>query len=215
MTSLAHRLERFPFVAILRGVKPDEVEAIGDVLLEEGFEIIEVPLNSPSPLESIKRLVARIGSRALIGAGTVTRMEDVAGLAQAGGRLAVMPNADSDVVREAKRLGLIAIPGIATPTEAFAMLRAGADALKLFPAEASSPSVLAAMRAVLPAESLVLPVGGITATNFAPWRSAGAKGFGLGSALYKAGMGRDEVRRRARQFAQALAGAPPNKTQPS
>jgi 2-dehydro-3-deoxyphosphogalactonate aldolase len=205
MTSLARRLERFPFVAILRGVKPDEAEAIGQVLVDEGFDIIEVPLNSPAPLESIRGLVARLGDRALIGAGTVLRPEDVAGVAQAGGRLAVMPNAEREVVLEAKRLGLIAMPGIATPTEAFAMLRAGADALKLFPAEASSPAVLAAMRAVLPTGTLVLPVGGINALNFAPWRSAGAAGFGLGSALYKAGMRPDEVRRRAREFAQALS----------
>lgn len=207
MMSLARRLERFPFVAILRGVKPDEAGAIGQVLVDEGFDIIEVPLNSPAPLESIRRLVARLGDRALIGAGTVLRHEEVAGVAQAGARLAVMPNADREVVLEAKRLGLVAIPGFATPTEAFAMLRAGADALKLFPAEASSPAVLGAMRAVLPAGALVLPVGGINARNFAPWRSAGAAGFGLGSALYKAGMAPDEVRQRAREFAQAFAPA--------
>jgi len=204
MTTLAQRLARFPFVAILRGIKPDEAEAIGHVLVDEGFDILEVPLNSPQPLESIRRLAQLLGDRALVGAGTVLRPEDVADVAQAGGRLVVMPNAEREVVLEAKRLGLIAMPGVATPTEAFAMLRAGADALKLFPAEAASPAVLGAMRAVLPSGTLVLPVGGITTTNFSAWRSAGAAGFGIGSALYKAGMQPDEVRVRAREFAVSI-----------
>lgn len=203
MTTLARRLERFPFVAILRGVRPDEVEAIGDVLVEEGFGIIEVPLNSPSPLESIQRLSARLGERALVGAGTVLRSDEVRDVAAAGGKLVVAPNADREVVAAAKRLGLATMPGFATPTEAFAMLREDADALKLFPAEASSPAVLGALRAVLPAGALVLPVGGISATNFEPWRKAGAAGFGIGSALYKAGMLLPELRERARQFANA------------
>ncbi len=207
MTTLAQRLARFPFVAILRGVRPDEVEGIGQVLVDEGFDILEVPLNSPSPLDSIRNLSARFGDRALVGAGTVLEAGDVAAVAQAGGRLIVTPGAEREVVLEAKRLGLVAVPGIATPTEAFAMLRAGADALKLFPAEAASPAVLGALRAVLPAGTPVLPVGGIGANNFEPWRKAGAAGFGIGSALYKAGMTADDVRGRARQFVQALAAA--------
>jgi 2-dehydro-3-deoxyphosphogalactonate aldolase len=209
MTTIAQRLERFPFVAILRGVRPEEVEAIGRVLVDEGFELVEVPLNSPQPLESIRRLAQLLGDRALIGAGTVLKPAEVAGVAQAGGRLVVMPNADREVVLEAKRLGLVAMPGFATPTEAFAMLHAGADALKLFPAEAASPAVLNALRAVLPPGTLVLPVGGISATNFGAWRKAGAAGYGIGSALYKAGMGADEVRDRAREFVRAFAATPP------
>jgi len=201
MSALAQRLERFPFVAILRGVHPDEVEAIGQVLIDEGFEIIEVPLNSPSPLDSIRRLAVSFGERALVGAGTVLNPEVVADIASAGGRLVVMPSAEREVVVEAKRLGLLAVPGYATPTEAFAMLRAGADALKLFPAEGSSPEVLGALRAVLPPHTLVLPVGGMSATNWQPWRRAGATGFGIGSALYKPGMRVEEVRARAREFA--------------
>lgn len=205
MSRLAERLKRCPLVAILRGVEPREVEAIGEALVDEGFEILEVPLNSPDPLRSIRLLADRFGDRALVGAGTVLQVEDVANIADAGARLCVMPNADREVVAEAKRLGLIAIPGIATPTEAFAVLQSGADALKLFPAEAFSPAVLAAMRAVLPTGTLVIPVGGIHSGNLAPWIAAGAAGFGIGSALYKAGLGADEVRSRAKSFRQALA----------
>jgi 2-dehydro-3-deoxyphosphogalactonate aldolase len=209
MTTLGQRLERFPFVAILRGVRPHEVEAIGQALVEEGFEILEIPLNSPSPLDSIRRLAASIGDRSVVGAGTVLRPEEVASIAEAGGRLIVAPNARRDVVVEAKRLGLIAMPGFATPTEAFAMLDAGADGLKQFPAEGSSPAVLGALRAVLPQGTLVLPVGGIGTSNFEPWRKSGAAGFGIGSALYKPGMSPEEVRHRARQFALASTGSRP------
>ena len=205
MLTLSQHLARFPFVAILRGIKPDEVEGIGQALVDEGFSILEVPLNSPAPLESIRRLAALLGDRALVGAGTVLRPEDVTDVANAGGRLVVMPNSDREVVIEAKRLGLLAIPGFATATEAFSMLWAGADALKLFPAEATSPSVLGALRAVFPSGTLVLPVGGINHANFEPWRQAGAAGFGIGSALYKPGIGPDEIRRRAREFAAASA----------
>ncbi len=200
MNAISGFLSRFPFVAILRGVKPEEVEKIGDKLLDAGFSIIEVPLNSPTPLESIGRLARLVGGRALVGAGTVLRKKDVGAVAKAGGRLIVMPHADDEVVKEAKRLGLYAIPGFATPTEAFQMLHAGADALKLFPAEASSPAVLKAMRAVLPADTPILPVGGINESNFRPWLAAGASGFGLGSSLYKPGFSADELGRRARRF---------------
>jgi 2-dehydro-3-deoxyphosphogalactonate aldolase len=210
MTALAKILARCPFVAILRGVRPGEAEAIGEALVDEGFAIIEVPLNSPEPFESIRRLAARFGDRALIGAGTVLRREDVLAVSQAGGRLVVMPNADGGIVEQAKRLELLAMPGFATPTEAFAMLRAGADALKLFPAEGASPAVLGALRTVLPPGTLVLPVGGIHAGNLGPWRAAGAAGFGIGSSLYKPGMKPEEAKRRAKELMRAFEGAGPD-----
>jgi 2-dehydro-3-deoxyphosphogalactonate aldolase len=180
-------LKRCGLVAILRGVKPEEVEAIAAVLEESGLAIVEVPLNSPDPFESIARLARRFGDRLLIGAGTVMTPDDVWRVAKAGGRLIVTPHASPLVTRAAKQLGLLAVPGFFTPTEAFAMLAAGADALKLFPSEAASPKVLRAIRAVLPADTAVLPVGGIDASNMAAWRHAGAAGFGIGSAIYKPG----------------------------
>ncbi len=184
---LTEYLTRCDLVAILRGVTPDAVVAIGEVLVEAGFTVIEVPLNSPDPIESIRRLAARFGERLLIGAGTVMSPAQVAAVADAGGQLVVLPHADPAVVRAAKACGMLAVPGFFTPTEAFAMLAAGADGLKLFPAEAASPAVLRAMRAVLPAGTAVLPVGGIDAGNIAAWRAAGAAGFGIGSAIYKPG----------------------------
>jgi 2-dehydro-3-deoxyphosphogalactonate aldolase len=174
-------------VAILRGVRPDEVVAIGEVLAAAGIVIAEVPFNSPDPVESIRRLVQRFGERLLIGAGTVMTPEQVEAVDAAGGRLIVTPHAAVEVVRAAKARGMLACPGIATPTEAFAVLAAGADAIKLFPAEAASPAVLRALRAVLPQQTLVLPVGGIDSGNIAPWRAAGAAGFGIGSAIYRPG----------------------------
>jgi 2-dehydro-3-deoxyphosphogalactonate aldolase len=180
-------LAHCPLVAILRGIRPDEAEAIVSVIEQAGIVIVEVPLNSPDPLISIARLQARFGDRMLIGAGTVMTAKGVEAVRDAGGRLIVSPHAATDVVRAAKSHGLFACPGFATPTEAFACLDAGADALKLFPAEASSPTILRAMRAVLPPGTLVLPVGGIGADNMAPWRAAGAAGFGIGSQLYAPG----------------------------
>lgn len=191
---------RCPLIAILRGVRPDEVEDIGEALVDAGFAIIEVPLNSPDPLDSIARLATRLAGRAVVGAGTVLRVEDVAAVAAAGGTLIIAPNANPRVIAEAAARGLVALPGIATPTEAFASLDAGAAALKLFPAEAASPAVLKAMRAVLPAGTRVLPVGGIGPDNLRAWYDVGAAGFGLGSALYSVGMGSAEVARRAREF---------------
>jgi 2-dehydro-3-deoxyphosphogalactonate aldolase len=176
-----------PLVAILRGVRPDEVEDIGAALAEAGIAIVEVPLNSPDPLDSIARLAQSFGDRLLIGAGTVMTPAQVAQVAEAGGRIIISPHADVAVVRAAKALGLLSCPGMFTPTEAFAALAAGADALKLFPAEAASPAVLRAIRAVLPPETLVLPVGGVAADNMAAWRAAGASGFGIGSSIYKPG----------------------------
>jgi 2-dehydro-3-deoxyphosphogalactonate aldolase len=197
-------LARCPLVAILRGVRPEEVEAIGDVLLDAGFAIIEVPLNSPDPIESIRRLAARCGARALVGAGTVLDPADCARIAAAGGRLVVTPHADPEVVRAAKAAGMFAVPGFMTPGEAFALLRAGADGLKLFPAEAASPAVVKALLAVLPAGTAILPVGGIEAGNMAPWRAAGAAGFGIGSAIYKPGDSAATVADKARRLMEAL-----------
>ena len=198
---------RFPLVAILRGVRPDEVEAIGEELVAAGFTILEVPLNSPDPLNSIARLSRSLAGRAVVGAGTVLRVADVAAVADAGGTLIIAPNADTRVIAAAADAGLVALPGIATPTEAFAALEAGAAALKLFPAEHASPAVLKAMRAVLPADTRVLPVGGITPNTMEPWRAAGAAGFGLGSALYKPGMTAASVGEQARAFTAAIAQA--------
>lgn len=196
---------RCPLIAILRGVKPDEVEPIGEALVDAGFTIIEVPLNSPDPLDSIARLSKRLEGRAVIGAGTVLRAEDVGAVGAAGGTLIISPNADTRVIAAAAARGYVVLPGVATPTEAFAALEAGAAALKLFPAEAASPAVLKAMRAVLPAGTRMLPVGGIVPEVLAEWRKAGAAGFGLGSALYAPGMDAGEVGARARAFVTASA----------
>lgn len=200
-------LARNPLVAILRGVRPDEVEAIGDALLAEGIAVIEVPLNSPDPVESIRRLAARCGDRALVGAGTVLDPADCSRIAAAGGRLVVTPHADPDVVRAAKAAGMLAVPGFLTPAEAFALLKAGADGLKLFPAEAASPAVLKALLAVLPKGTPILPVGGMEAATLGPWRAAGASGFGIGSAIYKPGDDAATVGAKARRLVQALTGA--------
>ena len=189
-----------PLVAILRGIRPDEAEDIGAALIEAGFRILEVPLNSPDPFASIARLAKRFGDRALIGAGTVMTVEDVTRLAEDGGRLVVTPHADPAIVVAAKRLGLATAPGFFTPAEAFALIRAGADALKLFPAEGASPAMLKAMRAVLPADIPILPVGGISPDGMAQWHAAGAAGFGIGSALYKPGDTADTIRPRAVTF---------------
>jgi 2-dehydro-3-deoxyphosphogalactonate aldolase len=191
-------------VAILRGIRPDEIAAVGDALYEGGFRILEVPLNSPDPFTSIRTLADRFARRALIGAGTVLNEDQVSKVAQAGGTLIVMPHADARVVRAAKQQGLIALPGFATPTEGFQMLDAGADGLKLFPAEANPPSVLKSLRAVLPRDTAVLPVGGINTLNMADYWKAGANGFGLGSALYKVGATPAEIIQRAQDFMRAV-----------
>lgn len=193
-----------PLIAILRGVTPGEVVPIGEALIGAGFTLIEVPLNSPEPLESIARLAKAVGTRAQVGAGTVLSEDDVDAVAEAGGTLIISPNTNTRVIARAAARGLVSLPGIATPTEAFAALDAGATALKLFPAEASCPAVLKAMRAVLPAGTRVLPVGGITPDTMDPWLDAGAAGFGLGSALYKPGSIPTDVADRARSFLAAL-----------
>jgi 2-dehydro-3-deoxyphosphogalactonate aldolase len=205
MSALAPWLARCPLVAILRGITPNDVVAVGQALLDAGFAIIEVPLNSPQPEESIRRLAGKFGDQALIGAGTVLNPARVDAIARAGGKLVVMPHADAAVVRAAKAAGMLAMPGFATPTEAFAMLEAGADALKLFPAEAFAPAVLKAMLAVLPKATPVLPVSGIVPAGLAAWRAAGAAGFGLGSALYRPGDTAADVAVKAKGFIAALA----------
>jgi 2-dehydro-3-deoxyphosphogalactonate aldolase len=195
-----------PLVAILRGLRPDEAEGVGEALVEAGFTLVEVPLNSPDPLDSIGRLAKRLGDRAVVGAGTVLSVAAVDQVEAAGGAMIISPNADVRVIAAAADRGLVSLPGISTPTEAFAALDAGATALKLFPAEGSSPGILKAMRAVLPADLRVLPVGGVALDNMAPWIAAGAAGFGLGSALYKPGMDVAEVGGNARAFVQAWRG---------
>jgi len=191
---------RCPLVAILRGLRPDEAPAVGEALVEAGFTLIEVPLNSPDPLESIRRLAHALGGRALIGAGTVLTTDEVAQVAAAGGRLIVSPNTDPAVIAASRLAGLASLPGFATPGEALLALRTGANALKLFPAEGASPKVLAAIRAVLPPAVRVLPVGGVTPDTMAEWSAAGAAGFGLGSALYRPGDDAATVATQAERF---------------
>ena len=196
-------LDPLPLVAILRGITPEEAVPVGEALAAAGFRIVEVPLNSPRPFESIRLLGRALGPGVLVGAGTVTSPAQVAEVAMAGGRLVVMPHGDPAVVRAAKSTGLLCAPGISTPTEGFAALANGADALKLFPAELLTPAVLRALRSVFPRGTRFLPVGGITPETMAPYVAAGAAGFGLGSALYGPGAGAAEVGDRARAFADA------------
>jgi 2-dehydro-3-deoxyphosphogalactonate aldolase len=201
--------DALPLVAILRGITPDEAEAVASALHAAGFRLIEVPLNSPQPFDSIARIRRSLPDDTLVGAGTVLNVDDVQRLADAGGELVVMPHADTAIIRAAKAAGLLCVPGVATPTEAFAALAAGADALKLFPAELIAPPVVKAMRAVLPRQVRLLPVGGITPESMGPYVQAGANGFGLGSALYAPQTPAAEVAKRARRFVdawRALAG---------
>lgn len=202
--SLAPWLDACPVVAILRGIRPEEAEPIGAALLAEGLTILEVPLNSPNPLESIRRLHAAFGERALIGAGTVTTEDEVAAITRAGAKLMVTPHADPALVLAARARGLVACPGFFTPAEAFSLLAAGADALKLFPAEAASPAVLRALLAVLPRGTAVLPVGGVGAETIPAWKAAGAAGFGVGSSLYKPGDTAETVGAKARALRSAI-----------
>ena len=198
-------LEPLPLIAILRGLCPQESVAIGTAIAGAGFRILEVPLNSPRPLESIRMLADALGDRCLIGAGTVLTVDAVADVADAGGKVIVMPHADTQVIAAAKNAGLFCVPGVSTPTEAFAALRAGADALKAFPAELVTPAVLRSWRAILPPEVPLLPVGGIDPEGMAVYRRAGAAGFGIGSALYAPGRSVAEVADAAHAFALAWA----------
>jgi 2-dehydro-3-deoxyphosphogalactonate aldolase len=184
-------------VAILRGIRPDEAEAIVGTLIESGFELIEVPLNSPSPFDSIERLSRRFGKDCLIGAGTVLSAADCARVADAGGRLMVAPNVDVDVLAIAKAQGMVTMPGVFTPTEALLAVRYGASALKFFPASVLGPSGIAAQLAVLPKDVVVGAVGGVSDKNLVPYVAAGIRAFGLGSSLYRPGMTAAEVRDRA------------------
>lgn len=196
-----------PLVAILRGIRPDEVEAIGETLLKAGFEMIEVPLNSPEPLRSIELLSRKFGAECIIGAGTVLTAADCARVADAGGRLMVSPNIDLDVLAMARTRGMISLPGVFTPTEALAAQRAGASALKFFPASVLGPSGIAAIRAVLPDDTVVVAVGGVSEKNFENYLAGGVRAFGLGSSLYKPGMNAAEVAAAARPTIEAYDAA--------
>lgn len=201
-------LDPLPLIAVLRGIAPEEVPAIGDVLVDAGFRILEVPLNSPRAFDSIEGLVRRFGERILAGAGTVIDAADVARVRDAGGRIVVMPHGDATVIGTAKALGLACTPGVATPTEAFAALAAGADGLKMFPAEALPPPVVKAWRAVLPKSTLLLPVGGIGPASLASYWAAGASGFGTGSGLYRPGQDAGTVAAAAKALADAVRALP-------
>lgn len=192
-----------PLVAILRGLSPERAGAVGRVLFDCGFHALEVPLNRPGALQAIATLAQLAPADAFVGAGTVLSVADVDAVAAAGGRLVVSPHFDADVVAHTVARGLISVPGIFTASEAFAALRTGAHALKLFPAEASSPAALRALCTVLPVGTPLWPVGGIEPQHLAAWRAAGATGFGIGGALFKPEYGLDEIERRARAFVQA------------
>lgn len=194
-----------PLVAIIRGVTPDEVEVIGDALFQAGIRIIEVPLNSPDPLHSVGKLADRFGDRATIGAGTVLTPSQVHEVKEVGGRLIVSPSTHVPVIEATAAAGMVSSPGYFTPSEAFDALRAGANALKLFPAEGASPAVVKAQRAVLPKDLPIVVVGGITPDNMQPWIDAGANGFGLGSGLYKPGQSQEDTLERARAYVEAIS----------
>ena len=197
-------LSECPLIAIIRGVKPEEAIAIGEALYAGGIRIIEVPLNSPDPLESISRLSRHLGERALVGAGTVLDTADVPRVAAAGGQIIVSPNTFGDVIAATVAKGLVSSPGYFTPSEAFGAIRAGAHVLKLFPAEAASPAVLKAQKAILPADMPVLVVGGVRPDTMRQWIDAGAAGFGLGSGIYRPGQSPSEVERQARAYVAGL-----------
>ena len=199
-TSFNHIFNEMPLIGIFRGVTPTVVESVIGVAIEKGIRIVEVPLNSPEPLISIERLAKRFGADVIVGAGTVTTVKEVIAVANAGGQIIVTPYARSAVVKKAKELGLMTVSGALTPTEIADMYECGADAVKLFPAELTSPAVIKALRAVLPSSLPLVPVGGITIKNMAAYLAAGANGFGLGSALYRAGDSADSVAEKASIF---------------
>jgi 2-dehydro-3-deoxyphosphogalactonate aldolase len=203
--ALAQTMAQLPLIAILRGLTPAEAPAIGQALVDSGFALMEVPLNSPEPLQSIAALT-QLFPQALIGAGTVLNTQQVQAVHAAGGRLVVSPNFNPAVVAQALALGMVVLPGVATPSEAFAALDAGAHGLKLFPAEMISPATVKALRAVLPQEAALMPVGGITPDNMTAYRAAGASGFGLGSALYAPGRSAQQVCDSAAEFVRAFKG---------
>ena len=204
---MIEELDALPLVAILRGLVPEAAVEVGEALVAAGFRTLEVPLNSPRPLESIARLAAALGDRAIVGAGTVLTPAEAHAVADAGGRLMVSPNTDAAVIAAARARHMLALPGVFTPTEAFAALAAGADALKLFPAEIAGPAGLKALRAVLPAGTRVYAVGGVSPETIPAWRAAGASGAGLGSALFTPGRSAAEVGDRAAAFVRAWRAA--------
>ena len=204
LNELKRRLAQSPFVAIIRGVAPDEAEEIGAAISEAGIHIIEVPLNSPAPLTSIERLARSLGDRALVGAGTVLTADDVARVRDSGGRIIVSPDTNPAVIEATVAANLVSTPGYFTPSEGFTALRSGAHGLKFFPAEAATPAVVKAQRAVLPKDVPLLVVGGITPDCLQPWLEAGADGFGLGGGLYKPGQSPEETSNKARAYVEAL-----------
>lgn len=204
--TLRARLAECPLIAIIRGVTPGEVEGIGEAIYEAGIRMIEVPLNSPDPLGSIARLAKAMGARATVGAGTVLDVADVGRVRDAGGQIVVSPGCNPEVIAATAAAGMISAPGYFTPSEAFAALKAGAHALKLFPAEAASPAVVKAQRAVLPKDIPLLVVGGVRPDNMRPYLDAGANGFGLGSGVYKPGQSPAEAGAQARAFVEGLRG---------
>jgi 2-dehydro-3-deoxyphosphogalactonate aldolase len=200
MPTLRDYLNPLPLIAILRGIQPDEAVTVAEALLANGLRILEVPLNSPHPYESIARMIEYAGDRALIGAGTVLTGEQVEQVAATGAQLIISPNYSETVIRATKQRNMVSLPGVATPSEGFAALSAGADGVKLFPGEMLTPPVLKAWRAIFPIDVLLLPVGGITPETLAGYLAAGANGFGIGSALYRPGYSATEVGERAKAF---------------
>ena len=205
--TLDEALKSMPVVAVLRGISPDEAEGVGQALLDAAIPVMEVPLNSPEPFKSIRIQADKFGGSSIVGAGTVLVPEDVSRVADAGGTIIVSPNFNPEVVRATKRLGLISVPGVFTPSEAFQALDAGADALKLFPGDGLSPKVVKAMRAVLPKGTRLVVTGGVDAKNIGEWMKGGADGVGIGSALYKPGKAITDVARDAKAFADATRAA--------
>jgi 2-dehydro-3-deoxyphosphogalactonate aldolase len=197
-------LRRMPLIAILRGMTPEEAPWVLEILVAAGFRILEVPLNSPRPFDSLAHLASHAPQGVLIGAGTVLTETEVDAVAATGAKLMIAPNCAPPVIAAARTRGMLALPGVATPTEAFTALAAGADGLKMFPGELLPPAAVKAWRAVLPKDTLLVPTGGVTPDNVAAYRAAGADGFGIGSALYKPGMARDELARTAAALVAAL-----------
>lgn len=197
-------MEEMPIIAILRGISPREAVPVAKAIFEAGIRIIEVPLNSPDPFNSIGQLTKYFGQGAIIGAGTVLTVDDVAKSARAGAQIIVSPNMNEEVIRATVAAGMISGPGCLTPTESFAALDAGAHAVKLFPGELLTPAIIKAMRAVLPKEANILVVGGVTVENMADFRAAGANGFGVGGNIYRAGDSAEDAGRRAAAFATAM-----------
>jgi 2-dehydro-3-deoxyphosphogalactonate aldolase len=207
---LDQAMSELPLIAILRGVTPEEVIDVAGVLYDEGFRMIEVPLNSPNAFLSIEKLMSQFGEKVVIGAGTVTDIPNLLRLAETGAQLVVAPNCDTQIIREAKNKSMWVLPGVATPSEAFAALQAGADGLKLFPAEVIGPAGLRAWKTILPQGTLLIPVGGITPETIGNWRHGGASAFGIGSALYQPGIGLEQLRQRARAYVAATENSQPS-----